>query len=376
MTAKRLAGPRKIAVLHAKALGDFIVTLPALAAIKQTYPDAELVLLTKAWVKEFLTGRPSMIDKVIVIPPLPGVNDAVETKGRPAKSNKDEYESPELIRFYKMMQAEAFDIALHMQGDGMSANPFINRLGAQLTAGTRNAPAEPLDLSIPYVHYQNEILRNIEIARLIGANTTDLAPHINIIVHDTREIADILESFGGEPFIVLHPGADDLRRRWPPVKFAAVADAFTERGYQVVLTGSPKEKPLITEIVQYMQHTALAQTSLSLGGLAALLARASVVISNDTGPLHLARAVGTRTVGILWVPNLLNWGPLFRKEHRVAVSWQLECPKCGVKPVSPWPFLPITEKCDHPYSFVESVLISEVINLASELLESAGPSAD
>jgi ADP-heptose:LPS heptosyltransferase len=373
MTEERLVSPRKIAVLHAKALGDLIVTLPALTAIKQTYPEAELTLLTQGWIKEFLSGRQLPVDRIITLPSLSGLKDTPAGKGRSSNGSHEELDSPELKRFFKVAKAEAFDAALHMQGDGEFANPILRRLGAKLTAGARIASAEPLDRSIPYVRYQNEILRNLEVAGLIGVHADNLTPVLETTVQDAREIADILESFGGEPFIILHPGADDIRRRWPAVKFAAVADAFTERGYQVVLTGTPKEKPLITEIIQYMQRTALAQTSLSLGALAALLARASLVISNDTGPLHLARAVKTRTVGIIWMPNLLSWGPLSSKNHRVAVSWQLECPKCKAKLVSPSPHFQPSTKCDHPFSFVESVSISEVITHASDLLENAEP---
>jgi ADP-heptose:LPS heptosyltransferase len=120
--------------------------------------------------------------------------------------------------------------------------------------------------------------------------------------------------------------------------------------------------------MQAMKHAAVSCTSLTLGGLAALLQKSALVISNDTGPLHLARAVGAQTVGIFWAPNVLNWGPTNRMRHRLAISWQLECPQCRVKPVSPWPFLPITASCEHPYSFVESVSVAEVLELALELL--------
>jgi ADP-heptose:LPS heptosyltransferase len=121
--------------------------------------------------------------------------------------------------------------------------------------------------------------------------------------------------------------------------------------------------------MQAMKHSAVPCTSLGLGGLAALLKKSALVISNDTGPLHLARAVGAATVGIYWGPNVLNWGPLSRNRHRLAISWQIECPGCGVAPVHPWPFQPVTAACDHPYSFVESVTVAEVLALASDLLQ-------
>lgn len=343
------------------------MTLPALGAIKKSYPSAELVLLAKPWAKEFLSTRPSVVDRVITLPVLAGVNDAVETKGQ-VNDTRSGSGSGEVELFYKEMQAEKFAIAIHMQGDGKAANPFINKLGAGLTVGMRNQGAEPIDRFIPYVHYQSEVLRCLEIAALIGARTTILEPSIEVTKADEQETAPVREIMKGRPYVVIHAGADDIRRRWSAVKFADIADSLIEKGYAIVLTGTPNEDEIVTNVMQAMKQTAIPCTSLALGGFAALLRKSSLVISNDTGPLHLARAVGALTVGIFWAPNVLNWGPLSRNSHRVAISWQLECPQCGVKPVSPWPFQPVVPECDHPYSFVDSIPVAEILELASELL--------
>ena len=361
--------PRKIAVLHAKALGDFIVILPALDAIKRTYPDAELILLTKPWIKEFVSGRPSGVDRVISVPPLAGVKDPVESKGQVLDTDSCAYPL-EADRFCQAMQGEKLDVVIHMQGDGKSVNPFINKFAARMTAGMCNPPAEPLDRSIPYVHYQSEILRNLEVVALIGAHTTSTGfePRIEVTESDEQEAELVRQLIKGKPYIVIHPGADDLRRVWPAARFAKAADCLIEKGYEVVVTGTPKEEEGVMNVTQSMNCSAIPCTWLGLGGLAALLQKSALVVSNDTGPLHLARAVGARTVGIYWAPNVLNWGPLSRDQHRVAISWQLECPQCGIRPVSPWPFQPQKPDCSHPYSFVESVSVEEVVELAAELL--------
>jgi ADP-heptose:LPS heptosyltransferase len=363
--------PRKIAVLHAKALGDFIVILPALDAIKRTYPDAELILLAKPWVKEFLDGRPSMVDRAVSIPPLAGVNDPVESKGQVCDTGSCAYPLG-VDRFCQAMQGEKLDVVIHMQGDGKSVNPFINKFAARVTAGMCNPPAESLDRSIPYVHYQSEVLRNLEVAALIGAHTTSIGfePRIEVTESDEQEAESVRQLIKGKPYIVIHPGADDLRRVWPAARFAEAADCLIEKGYKVVVTGTPKEEEGVMNVIQAMHRPAIPCTWLGLGGLAALLQQSALVVSNDTGPLHLARAVGTRTVGIYWAPNVLNWGPLSRDRHRLGISWQLECPQCGIRPVSPWPFQPQKPDCSHPYSFVESVPVAEVVELAAELLSS------
>src|SRR4051812_25373226 len=99
---------RKIAVLRAIALGDFIVALPALEALRAAYPDAEISLLARPWTQDFLATRDSPIDRVIVIPPSEGV-----------RIEPDMHEDPqELDAFFARMRAEKFDLAIQLHGAG------------------------------------------------------------------------------------------------------------------------------------------------------------------------------------------------------------------------------------------------------------------
>ena len=93
--------------------------------------------------------------------------------------------------------------------------------------------------------------------------------------------------------------------------------------------------------------------------LAALLARARLVVSNDTGPLHLAHAVGTATVGIYWFTNFLVSAPLVNGSHRHALSLRTRCPLCGAEN--------LTSRCEHDETFVDDVGPEEVTALALEL---------
>jgi ADP-heptose:LPS heptosyltransferase len=103
--------------------------------------------------------------------------------------------------------------------------------------------------------------------------------------------------------------------------------------------------------------------AVSLRGLAGLLSRCAVVVGNDSGPVHLAHAVGTRTVGVYWAGNVITAAPFTRSHHRLAISWQLTCPECGVDTTQ--------TACPHRASFVAGVPSGEVSAPALELFRDA-----
>lgn len=349
---------KKIAILRANAIGDFIVTLPAIEAIRKKYPDAEIVLLGRPWHKKFLVAGRSPIDRVIVVPVKKGIRDEMNEK-----------EDPEQLEiFFDEMEKEHFDIALHFQGNGVSANPFITRFNAGLTAGLTSENALPLDRSVNFYYYQSEVIRYLEVAALIDAKTDNIEPRINIVKEDIEEAKGLLSFLDKKPFVVLNPFANDIRRSWPANNYIPVANWLKEKNYEVVFTGVKEDFETVENLIASMKYKAINSCgSLSLGGLSAILSNATLVISGDTGPLHLARAVNTPTVGIYWAPNVINWGPLVRSIHRPLISWNMTCPFCGTIPNQPYPFEPQTT-CHHNISFVRDIPVEAVYEAADNLL--------
>ncbi len=106
---------------------------------------------------------------------------------------------------------------------------------------------------------------------------------------------------------------------------------------------------------------------LSTGGLAGRLARTAVFIGNDSGPRHLAAAVGAATVAVYWCGNLITFGPHTRRRQRPVLSWRLDCRVCG---------LDCTRgRCDHDAAFVADVPVEFVLEPALELLHTEAPRA-
>lgn len=330
---------RRIAVLRANALGDFIVALPALDALRTTYPWAEIVLLGKAWHRDFLRDRAGPVDRVEVAP------------------LHEPHLQPD---FFHAMQERRFDIALQLHGSGRMSNAFVRQLGARCTAGWCGADAPALDLCQRYDAMHPAVHHLLEAVALVGARTGQHAPHLALRAADRAAAARALSRHGG-PLVVLQPGASDPRRRWPGAHCAALGDALAALGLTIAVHGSADETALVHDIVGRMRAPALALAgTLDLGGLAGVLACARLVVGSDSGPLHLARAVGTPTVVVMWIGNLHPWGPVASHKHRVALSWQLECPVCGLANIS--------QRCHHDASFVAAVSVAEVLTLCHDTL--------
>lgn len=352
----------KIAVLRAGSIGDFIISTPALEALRCAYPTAEIVLLGAPWMKTFDIEKRTAIDRLVIVPAMKGIRpiaDEINNEGDTAS-------------FFAEMQHENFDLAISFHGNGISANPFLQQLKAKQTVGLKSDDAVGLDVNVPFYYYHNELVRYLEVANAAGAVVTQLEPHINVLPADRIEALPFITSVN-KPFIVLHSQASDIRRSWPPEKFAMLADELIKSGYSVLLSGAEEDRQITAFITQQMEHQAVnVAGKLSLGGLAALMEEAALVIGSDTGPLHLARAVQAPTVGIYWAPNLINWAPLTRSVHRPVVSWKMECPLCGIIPNDPYPFEPKTD-CDHAVSFVKDISVEQVMSAAKQLLEMQRP---
>jgi ADP-heptose:LPS heptosyltransferase len=325
---------RKIAVLRACALGDFMFALPALDALRRSYPRAEIVLLGRAWQQRFLEGRPGPVDRVVV---LRGFDESAT------------------------LRAERFDVALQLHGGGRESNPFVRSLDARVSAGLQAHDAMPLDRNLPYAYLQSERIRLLEAVALVGARGDAIEPRLVVDDMDRAEGEDAMLGVDPRALVVLQPGATDPRRCWPATKFAAVADALAQEGMRIAINGGPDERELVTRVRNSMRRPSLdLGSALSLRGLAWVLSRARLMIANDTGPLHLAEAVGCPTVGIYWLTNLLNAGALTRGMHRYCVSYRLDCPACGRSNVD--------ERCPHQDSFVADVAVDDVLTQARALL--------
>ncbi len=351
---------RRIAVLRANAVGDYVLTLPALQALKAAYPQATLALLGKRWHAEFLDGRPGPVDEVICLPAVSGVT-------APADAPEPAAEDGDALRdFLSQMRRRRFDLALQLHGGGRYSNPLVRALGARVTAGFCAPGASALDRNFPYltpdIDLHPRALLLLECVALVGARASAIEPRLSLRARDHEALAAALPAVPDmtQPLVVLQPGATDPRRRWRANGFAAVGDALAAQGALVAINGDPSEAELVHRVAAAMRHRPLALPgTLSLGALCALLARAHLVVSNDTGPAHLARALDVPTVTLYWIGNLPSYGPLSARWHRVAVSYGVDCPVCGARVINA-----LDGHCGHGASLLDEIAADAVVGLA------------
>ncbi|WP_409330932.1 glycosyltransferase family 9 protein [Trujillonella humicola] len=308
-------------------LGDLLCTLPALHRLRAARPDVHVALATWERMRPVVErlgpaeGRP-LVDELLPFPGAAGIPDGpVDPAGWAAFT----------------AAGRGFDLALQAYGDRPAANRVTAALGARLTGGF--APtgwpvppgAEALHLRYPLdLHEAQRHVRLLERLGLPAAGQADTDAGMRFVLRpdDEAEHAATLARHGLTPggYAVLHPGASAATRRWPVARYAAVGDALAADGLAVVLTGVPGE-PQPAAVAAAMRAPAVDLTGATgLGGLAALLRDAAVLVGNDTGSAHLAAAVGGRSVTVFLPGDPVRWahgGP----RHRALVP-DVACAPC------------------------------------------------
>jgi ADP-heptose:LPS heptosyltransferase len=344
---------RRIAILRANGLGDLVVAEPALSAVRAAYPDAEITLLGAPHHEALLAGRPSPVDRIVVVPPVQGVRAYPHSVPNVSEEELEAWVAP--LREY------GFDLAIQMHGGGGNSNRLLDRLGARVTAGTAAPGAPRPDRWVPYTPYQHDTLRWNELAAAVGAPAPRVEPRLAVTADDLAASLAVVPA-ADDPLVVVHPGATDARRCYPEERLGAVA--AEPAGARVVVVGGESDADRVARVAEgFTRETGREPETvvggLTLSGLVGLLARADLMIGNDSGPRHVAGAVGTPTVAVFTYANLADVAPLTRVWHRVLVSWHGGCQVCGLRVLEGW--------CGHGASATHDVPVEDVRAAAVDL---------
>ncbi len=316
-----LESVQRIAVFRALQLGDLLVAVPALRALRARFPRAEITLIGLPWAREFAQRFQRYIDRFVEFAGYPGIDELAVDARRTEQ-------------FIAAQRRYRYDLAIQMHGSGRTSNPFVRELGARITVGYYEGTCpETLTLGTAYPHDRHEIYRNLDLISLFGfAEPADPRLEYPLLEKDHVEVAGLLHplSYAQHPWIGIHPGSRPPARRWPAEYFATVADTLSRRlGAQIVLTGGPGEEAIVQTVLEHMQTPALNLAGrTSLGGLAALISKLDLFISNDTGPAHLAHALDRPSITIFGPADFQRWAPLDQTLHS-AIRHPVPCSPCG-----------------------------------------------
>lgn len=317
----RRGPPRRILVVKIDHLGDVITATPALRALRDAHPDAEIDLLLHPSVAPLFEGSPLATRVLAYASPRYGRSGEVPATavGPPVPSGA------------------RYDTIIELRGDGRTlALPF--RVGAtrRLDRGSarlRDWLERRLGAGRPPLH---EVEANLAIVRpLLGARSEAAPPRVEAHVPPAARasLAKRLAEAGvaeHRPIVVVHPGASWRPRAWRPERFAAIADRIgAHYDAQVVYVGSAGERDVEAAVRSHASGKALAMFgTLSIPEVAALLQRSRLLIGNDSGIAHLAAACGTPVVALFGPQDPRRFRPWADPERAIVLHHRVSCFPC------------------------------------------------
>lgn len=343
----------KIVVRGANWIGDSVMSVPALRALRQLFPDDEIALHTRSWAEGIFRDA-DFIDRIL-------------TYERPESSLK------EVMGQARALKNERFDLAI------IFPNSFASALTARFAGiprrfgfskeGRRLVLTDPVPIpewksTRHEAYYYLELVRAVENGVLGTDSSARYETTTDLPVSDERQAdtRDFLTRKGvdlSRPIVALGPGStNSMAKRWPFERFATVADLLhKEKAANIILLGGPDDVEVAAKISAMSRASLLDLTAkTSLGDAADILSVCDLMISNDMGLAHLAPAVGTATLVIFGPTNPVTTRPF--SELAEVLRVEVECSPCMLREC------PIDHRC------MERVTVEQVFSAAVSKLES------
>lgn len=317
--------PRRILIIRLDLLGDLMLSVPAIRAVRRRWPRAELTALVLPYTAPLLAHFPE-VDRVITFDP-----NRLRPSGTPWLPSV----WADLLRIIRRLRAGRFDLALALYGPWAGLLAYLSGARFRVGYGAESHP-KFFHLALPgrrYLVRRHEAEYTLAVAAAVGAPGGPEDYFLEPRPEASARVGAKLARLGvpsGMPLIGVQVGAaNGWAKQWYPDKWAAAAGEISRRWQAgVVLTGTARERPLAEEV-----RTRLDVPAWNLAGetdvpeLVALLARLSLFLSGDTGPMHLATALGVPTVALHGPTDPALSGP-WPPSRGVVLRLDLPCSPC------------------------------------------------
>ncbi|MBI3996802.1 MAG: lipopolysaccharide heptosyltransferase II [Candidatus Omnitrophica bacterium] len=335
-------------VIRLDRIGDVVLSTPVLTALRQRFPHAFIAMMVRSACQDLIKGHPALNETILY--------------------DKDgaHHSAWATIRFARALRRYEFDTALILHPSNRSHwIPWLAGIPVRIGYDRKN----PWLLTHRAPHRkqegaQHEAAYTLELLRYFGIDPSTPRPSIAMHADAAQRIAARLSASSIQPherLVAIHPSASCVSKRWMPERFAQVADRLiTEHGVRVCLVAGEADTVYAARVAEAMQHPALnVAGQLPLRDLAALLQRCTLLISNDSGPVHIAAAVGTPVVDIFGRNQRglspQRWGPL--GEGHVVLHKEVGCVTC------------LAHNCDIAFLCLTSLQVDEVYRAAVSILQ-------
>jgi len=346
--------PKNILIIKLSAIGDVVHSLLFLEALRNGFPDARIDWVVEEDASRIIEGHPG-IDRVMVSRRKSWGREVLrETKG-PFSVLK------EVSVFLKNLRARKYDLVIDLQGllksgilTGLSRGVRKIGMGGAREGGWAFLNERPVTVD----YNQHAVDRYLKVAEYLGCGSAPAKGAIPIIGSEEEEIDQVLDASGlGEsPLVAINPMAKWKTKLWDPERFAAVADKIRDEFHcDVIFTGSGHDREVIERVTRLMKGDVLnlaGQTSLK--GLAYLYGRCRALVSTDTGPMHMAAAMGCPVVALFGPTAPWRTGP-YGRGHRV-IRTDLDCSPC------------FKRRCRH-MSCMKDISVAQVLAGVGEILD-------
>ncbi|MDH4099972.1 MAG: putative lipopolysaccharide heptosyltransferase III [Nitrospirota bacterium] len=314
MRPEEWKGWKRVLVIKLRYIGDVLITTPFIRALKENLPHAEISALVPAGTEAVLEGNPGLAQIIPYEKSIGIGND---------------------LRVIQRLRDNKYDVCFDLSDADRSAwLGFFS--GARYRFGfegggvlrkknlyTQAIPPPPLRT--------HQVDRNLYLAESIGMAVGDRSLSLCLSYEELEKGQAILRSAGlvsQQPYVVVHAAARTLFKSWPAERFTVIADRLHSAGYQVVLTGSEKDRAMVRPIADRMAKPAIDLTGkTNLRQLASVIQGARLFVGNDSGPMHIASAVGTPVVALFGPTDWESWYP--RGNNDTFFSKEIDCRPCG-----------------------------------------------
>ncbi|MBM4466397.1 MAG: glycosyltransferase family 9 protein [Chloroflexi bacterium] len=333
----------RILLIRPDHLGDLLFTTPALRLLREAFPQARITCLVGPWAKVVIENNPHLDE--IALCPFPGFTcqKTCPEASRRKRSIIEPYVM--LLQYARQLRQRNFDLAVVLRFDHWWGALLAYLAGIPRRVGYDVAEVRPfLTDVVPYSPHRHEVEQNLVLVEQgsgtrdqesgIRARGVDWPLEFQLTAEDETFANSYLAGHGvedGDLLVGIHPGAGAAVKLWRNEAWAQVADVLAQRyGAKVILTGSAEESPLCRAIAEGMtSNPIVAAGETSLGELAAIMARCRLVLGVDSGPLHLAVAVGTPTVHLFGPVDSRAFGPWGDPARHIVVTSEMDCIPCN-----------------------------------------------